>query len=57
MVPIVQISMLSNKWLVRYLHKSEKQNSTLSVQDFDLQPYPGVGTPRSSQDVNAIPLR
>ena len=47
MVHIVQISMLSNKWLLRYLHKSEKQNSTLSVLDFDLKPYPGVRTLRS----------
>ena len=39
------VRMLSNKWLVRYLNKPEKQDNTfLGVPDFDLQSHPGAGT-------------
>ena len=42
MVSTVQIRMLSNKLLVRYLHNSEEENSTFfkGVLDFVFQPKP-----------------
>ena len=49
MALIVQVLMLSNIWLARYLNKSEKHDSTFyrallnDVRDFDLQPHIRAG--------------
>ena len=57
MVPIVQVSMLSYKWLVRYLNKSGNKLAVFKgALDYDLQsPSRGKDPGVWSNDGNANP--